>query len=116
MRKKIFLYYANAIIISILLAATVQASSFLRGDSAGNFIFNSDRAHLSDNTSMSSSFLGLLNALHDSAMAATVSYDSSNSNDHITRGKVIPAAEPGMLLILGLGLMGIALYRRFKIK
>jgi hypothetical protein len=100
----------------MILAATVQASSFPRSDSAGNFILNSDRAHLTGNTSMSSSFFGLLNALHDSAMVNTVSSDSSNSNDHITRGKVIPAAEPGMLLILGLGLMGIALYRRFKIK
>jgi hypothetical protein len=31
-------------------------------------------------------------------------------------GKAAPAPEPGLLLLLGLGLMGIAFYRRHKHK
>lgn len=120
-----FLFITAAILFSsVTLHAAPHESSFFWTNSERNsntytitniklpFLNQSDSTDL---PSMITSFMNDFKPIPSPAISST-SLDGDTIKNQISSGNVALAPEPVTLLLLGTGLMGIALYRRFKDK
>ena len=124
-----FLAITAVILLSIVtLQATTLASSLFRTDSESNITRNLNTQNLADIKlsalnqtnfpnipAIITNFMNYLKPVSVPGTSST-SLDSNNTNDNISSGKVALAPEPLTLLLLGTGLMGVAIYRRLKNK
>ena len=61
-------------------------------------------------------FLSEPDAVHYSPLKVSPHLDGNKNDEEVSRGDVSRGPEPGILLVLGSVLMGIALYRRYRYK
>ncbi len=133
MRLRKVLYCVVLIITAILLSTqTVQAATYrsalLLTESGSSFArdlatYKFSVIQLPHERADASSGIHILitTLLHQlepnsSPLILSASPEGNNVSDNISKGKVAPVPEPLTLLLLGTGLMGIALYRRLKNK
>lgn len=124
-----FIFITAAILFStVTLHAAPHASSLFRKDSernfAGNFNIHTitniklpflNQFDSADLPSMTTPFMNDFKPIPSPAISST-SLDGDTVNNQLSSGNVALAPEPVTLLLLGTGLMGIALYRRLKDK
>jgi hypothetical protein len=132
--KNAFSFYGFLFITAVILFSTValhaapHASLLFWADSernfAGNFNIHTitniklpflNQSDSTDLPSMITTFMNDLRPVSSPAISST-SLEGDNIKNQISSGNVALAPEPVTLLILGTGLMGIALYRRLKDK
>jgi len=110
------------------LQAATHSSALFRTDSESNFIRRLSiqtladielpcltQAGYSDSTVIITTFSNYLKPVSSPCISLT-SHDGDNTVDNISKGNVASSPEPVTLLLLGAGLMGIALYRKLKNK
>jgi hypothetical protein len=110
-----FLTMTAAMLLSTgTLHATTHASALFRTDSESNVSRKLHTQTLADiklprlNQNYSN-----LKPVSSPGVSST-SPDGNNIHDNLSMGKITSEPEPGTLLLLGTGMMGVALYRRLK--
>jgi len=104
------------------LHLTAHASSLFRVYSlsmyTGESVINLPLLHQTNSSATDTTISHIMNSLNpfSSPGISSISFDEVDKGNYISSGGVASAPEPVALLLIGIGLMGVALYRRLKNK